>query len=209
MTVWPRGAREMIDMADRNTTSKRDRAPAGFRRGRGFGRHEGGSVVIEFAVLIVPFCLLVFAILESCIAFAAQQVLANATDDVAREFRTGRIKPADVIKDPFLVSKKICAKLEVLVTTGCPELEIDLQNYETFKEAADKQVSFTGTGKNRDIDTDDFAIDPGMSGSKNQLRVFYRWPVVTDLMRRSMSNLKDGKTLLYATVTWQNEPFED
>ena len=41
------------------------------------------------------------------------------------------------------------------------------------------------------------------------LRVFYRWPVMTDFMSKSMSNLKGGKTLHFASVTWQNEPFDD
>ncbi len=194
----------MIDMAGKEKTSMRDGRRDG-RRMRRFGRADGGSVAIEFGVLILPFCLLVFAILESCIAFAAQQVLANATDDIAREFRTGQIKPAAVVNDPLLVRKKICAKLEVLVATGCPELEVDLKTFTTFKEAADRRVPF----KDNDIDTADFSIEPGLSSSKNQLRVFYRWPVMTDFMRKSMSNLKDGKTLLYATVTWQNEPFDD
>jgi len=58
-------------------------------------------------------------------------------------------------------------------------------------------------------DTTGFDVDPGPSMSKNMLRVFYRWPVMTDFMRKSMSNLKDGKTLHFATVTWQNEPFDD
>ena len=31
--------------------------------------------------------------------------------------------------------------------------------------------------------------------SKNMLRVFYKWPVITDFMSKLMSNLKDGKTL--------------
>ncbi len=45
--------------------------------------------------------------------------------------------------------------------------------------------------------------------SKNMLRVFYKWPVITDFMSKLVSNLKDGKTLHFATVTWQNEPFDD
>ena len=28
-------------------------------------------------------------------------------------------------------------------------------------------------------------------------------------MRKSMANLPDGKTLHFASVTWQNEPYED
>lgn len=197
--------RVMVDMAARDEMVEEHRVPGGRRPRRRFLRNADGAVAIEFAALIIPFCLLVFAILESCISFAAQQVLSNATDDVARQFRTGQIKQADLDADPFLVRDSICGKLEVLVAAGCPDLEVDLKSYVTFKEAADKRIVF----KNNDIDTTGFDVVPGPSGSKNQLRVFYRWPVMTDFMRKSMSNLKGGKTLLYATVTWQNEPFED
>jgi Flp pilus assembly protein TadG len=169
-----------------------------------FMRNQSGSTAIEFAVLAIPFSLLVFAILESCIAFAGQQVLANAADEVARQLRTGQVKAAAITK--VALEKMICDKLEVLVAKGCPELVVDLRNYPTFADAAKVKVKLTS---DKDIDTTGFAVTPGPSMSKNMLQVFYRWPVITDFMRASMSNLKDGKTLQYATVTWQNEPFND
>ena len=70
--------------------------------------------------------------------------------------------------------------------------------------AAKVRVKLTS---DKDIDTSDFAVTPGDALSINMLRVFYRWPVMTDLMRSSMSNLKDGKTLLFSTITWRNEPY--
>ncbi len=197
--------RVMVDKTARDTRVEGRKARDGRRRWGRFVRNADGAVAIEFAALIIPFCLLVFAILESCISFAAQQILSNATDDVARQFRTGQIRQADLDADSDLVKDKICVKLEMLVAAGCPDIEIDLKSYATFKEAADKRIAF----KDNDIDTEGFDIVPGPSGSKNQLRVFYRWPVMTDFMRKSMSNLRGGKTLLYATVTWQNEPFDD
>ncbi|MDH4986384.1 pilus assembly protein [Aminobacter anthyllidis] len=169
-----------------------------------FMRNQSGSTAIEFAVLAIPFSLLVFAILESCIAFAGQQVLANAADEVARQLRTGQVRAAAITK--VALEKMICDKLEVLVAKGCPELVVDLRSYPTFADAAKVKVKLTS---DKDIDTTGFAVTPGPSMSKNMLQVFYRWPVITDFMRASMSNLKDGKTLQYATVTWQNEPFND
>jgi Flp pilus assembly protein TadG len=169
-----------------------------------FGRDTRGAVAIEFIVLAIPFSLLIFAILESCISFAAQQVLANATDDVARQLRTGQVK-ASQITDQSLKTM-ICDRLQIMVADGCPGLEVDLRRYNTFAEAAAQRIQLTS---DRDIDTTGFAVSPGPSMSKNMLRVFYRWPVMTDFMRKSMSNLKDGKTLHFATATWQNEPFDD
>jgi Flp pilus assembly protein TadG len=169
-----------------------------------FMRDQSGSTAIEFVILAMPFSLLVFAILESCIAFAGQQVLSNAADDVARQLRTGQVKAATVTK--VSLEKMICDKLEILVAKGCPELVVDLRSYPTFADAAKVKIKLTS---DKDIDTTGFAVTPGPSMSKNMLQVFYRWPVITDFMRASMSNLKGGKFLQYATVTWQNEPFND
>ncbi|MFZ1772947.1 MAG: TadE/TadG family type IV pilus assembly protein [Rhizobiaceae bacterium] len=167
-------------------------------------RDRKGSVAIEFAMLIIPFSMLVFAILESSLSFAAQQVLANATDDLARQLRTGQLKAAAVNSD--IVFDRICDKLSIIVANDCPELEIDLKEYATFEAAAAVTIPYTS---DNDIDTSSFSVTPGLAQSRNMIRTFYRWPVITDFMRASMSNMKGNKTLLFATNTWQNEPFDD
>jgi Flp pilus assembly protein TadG len=159
---------------------------------------------LEFVMLALPFSFLVFAILESCISFAGQQVMANITDDVARQIRTGQLRPADVTEAKL--KTLICDRLEVIVATGCPGLYVDLREFPTFAAAAAIKIKLTAA---RDLDTTGFAVSPGPSMSKNMLRVFYKWPVMTDFMRKMMSNLADNKTLHFATVTWQNEPFDD
>ena len=169
-----------------------------------FLRNSSGSTAVEFTLLSIPFAMLVFAILESCISFAGQQVLSNVTDDVARQIRTGQLKPADLSKESL--KTMICDRLEIIVTEGCPGLEVDLREFPTFAAAAAVRIELTS---DRDLDTSDFAVDPGLSMTKNMLRVFYKWPVITDFMAKLVSNLKDGKTLHFATVTWQNEPFDD
>lgn len=175
-------------------------------KARRFVRESRGVVAIEFAALAIPFALLIFAILESSISFAAQQVLANATDDVARQIRTGQVRAAEFESNPERLRGMICTRLEIVVSSGCPGLEVDLREFDSFEDIAALEIEYTPDG---DIDTSDFDVAPGGSMSQNTLRVFYRWPVMTDLMRRSMSNLKDGKTLHFASVTWQNEPFDE
>ncbi|TIU18025.1 MAG: pilus assembly protein, partial [Mesorhizobium sp.] len=81
------------------------------------------------------FALLVFAILESCISFASQEVMANITDDVARRLRTGQLKAADIAGDNL--KNMICDKLEIIVSQDCPnQLSVDLRQYTTFADAA-------------------------------------------------------------------------
>jgi len=193
-----------MDRGDRPGTGPNgDAAPRG-RLARRFARSRKGNVAIEFGLLAIPFSLLLFAILESCISFAANQLLANATDDVARQIRTGEIKAADI--DEEKLKAAICERIDILVSAGCPDLEVDLRQFATFADAAKVRIKFTA---DNDIDTSSFDVKPGPSQSKNMLRVFNRWPVMTDFMRKSLSNLKGGKTLHFATTTWQNEPFND
>jgi len=176
-----------------------------------FLRNRSGSTAIEFTLLSIPFAVLVFAILETCISFAGQQILANATDDIARQIRTGQLKRGAQLTETTLKTM-ICDRLDVIVSpTACPdEIEVDLQQFTSFATAADWRVKLTGTGRDTwDIDTTGFKVDPGLSQTRNMLRVFYRWPVITDFMSKLVSNIQGGKTLHIATATWQNEPFDD
>jgi Flp pilus assembly protein TadG len=139
-------------------------------------------------------------------------VMANATDDIARQLRTGQIRKADVTEAS--IKQLICSRLEIMVAKDCPGLFVDLREYPTFAAAADagfeiqdsepdKEIVLTGTNPT------DFTVAPGLAESINMLRVFYKWPVMTDFMAKSMANLNDGKTLHFASVTWQNEPFNN
>jgi Flp pilus assembly protein TadG len=184
---------------------------AGKRRFARFLRDRSGSTAIEFAALAIPFALLVFAILESCISFAGQEVMANATDDVARQLRTGQIKPADI--DETKLKKLICDQIDIMVAQNCPGLMVDLRHYDTFADAAKARFTVTDGDivltKDGAKDPKQFTVDPGLAGTRNMLRVFYKWPVMTDFMAKSMANLKGNATLHYASVTWQNEPFDN
>ena len=74
--------------------------------------------------------MLVFAILESCISFAAQEIMTNATDDVARQLRTGQLLKANITE--ISLKKAICDRMEFMVAKGCPDMIVDLREFATF-----------------------------------------------------------------------------
>ena len=189
----------MSSIPDANHSSTE--APAKSFRAR-LLRNEDGVAAVEFAVLALPFFLLVFAIIESSISFAGQQLLQNATDDYARQIRTGQLQTADVSAEK--AKAFICQRISLLVESGCPGLVIDLKEYSSFEAAAAVKTKYT---TDRDINLKGFGASSGGPVSINMLRVFYKWPVMTDFMRSYISNLKGGKVLHFATTTWQNEPY--
>ena len=185
------------------------------KSGPGFFSDRRGSTAMEFAMLAIPFALLVFAILESCISFAGQEVMANATDDVARQLRTGQLQKTNVTEAS--IKQLICNQLQIMVSNNCTDtgpnapLLVDLREYSSFADAAtagfkivDGDIVLT-----QGTNSMSFTVSPGLSESINMLRVFYKWPVMTDFLAKSMANLKNGNTLHFASVTWQNEPFDD
>ncbi len=178
--------------------------PAGRRRFkllRHFGRDERGSNAIEFVLLIFPFTLMMFAVIETGLSFATQQVMSNAADDLSRSLRVGKILQTDIT--PASVRDAICDEIEIMVATGCPELAIDLKTYASYG-AVPLAIPRKPDG---DLNTAGFAVTPGGSGTINQIRVFYRWPIMADFMRKYLAELPGGKTLLYSTLTWKNEPY--
>lgn len=179
-----------------------------------FARDRRGSTAIEFAALAIPFALLVFAILESCLSFAGQEVLTNATDDIARQLRTGQLKANAVTVDSL--KQKICYELEILMANECTSrLKVDLRKYDSYIEAAGHSYKIANGEivlmKGTAVDTKQFVAEPGGEETINMLRVFYKWPVITDFLAKSMAGLNfDGKrdaTLHFATNTWFNEPY--
>jgi Flp pilus assembly protein TadG len=167
-----------------------------------FKRDREASVAVEFGMLAIPFALVIFAVLESCVSFAAQQVMSNATDDIARQIRTGQLKGLTESQ----LKTKICDQMKIVVTASCStNLFVDLRTYNTFAEAAAIKIKVV----NGQLDTSGFAVTPGGSMTRNMLRVFYKWPILTDVMRYKMSNMSDRTVLHIATATWKNEPFDD
>ncbi|WP_371823917.1 TadE/TadG family type IV pilus assembly protein [Phyllobacterium sp. 628] len=145
---------------------------------------------------------MIFAIIEVSLSFTAQQAMSNAVDDLARQLRTGQKKVVDV-DNAVKLKKLLCGQL-FMAAAPCPDLEVDLQTYATFK-AVPKTFPVNA---NNDVDVAQLQVKPGAAGTINQMRIFYRWPILTDPMKSRIATIKDqGKTLLFSTVTWRNEPY--
>jgi Flp pilus assembly protein TadG len=186
------------DRATANSAGARPECPRQPLAAR-FLVNRRGTVAIEFALIALPFFLLVFAIIEVSLSFTAQQVMANTTDDIARQVRTGEIKALTLTQ----LKQMVCSRL-LMPAPNCPDLFVDLRSYATFA-AVPKTLPLLPSG---DVDATGFKSTPGGANTINQLRVFYRWPIFTNLMQPRLESIDGaGKTLLLSTATWKNEPY--
>lgn len=162
------------------------------RQSRKLAHAKGGATAIEFALLAIPFFMVIFAILETFFALIAEQVIQSATEDVARLLQTGQLTQT-ITETEFRAL--FCAEAAVIIRCSDDEINspsrlyIDLKSYAKFSDI-DKNIPTIGHSTGRDLDVSKLEFSPGGSGSINMLRVYYRWPVVTDLIRPYLTNIK-------------------
>jgi Flp pilus assembly protein TadG len=177
-------------------------------------RDKSGTSAIEFALLALPFMMVLFASLETFAAFTAEQLLANATETMARKIRTGEIT-STMTEENF--RKAFCAEISVIMTCSATEakksdkLFIDVRSFSDFSKIPDA-IPRVG-GANSDLDTSGFKFEPGGPTTINIVRAYYRWEVITDLVRPYITNLRPvGSSrpkdyLMVATAAFRNESF--
>ncbi len=180
---------------------------------RRFGASRDGAAAIEFAVLALPFFLLLFATIEVFVAFAGEQMLNHTTDQISRDIRLGKItfdtgRQTDMDQVEF--HEHFCSELVVLVTcddAGGSRLFLDVRNVDNF---SDVPIGVPRAGGS--LDTSDFGFDIGGAGDIHVFRAFYKWPVLTDLIRPYLANIDNGDGipeyyLMVSTTAFRNEPF--
>ncbi|MFK0385349.1 TadE/TadG family type IV pilus assembly protein [Agrobacterium sp. NPDC090273] len=174
-----------------------------------------GAAAIEFAILAIPYFLVVFAIIETFIALMAEQVIVNATDTMSRRLRTGQIS-STITKEDFRQS--FCKEISIMMTCSADEIKqeqklyIDLRSFATFKDIP-TTIALKANGQYYDLDKSQFGFKPGGPETINMLRVYYRWRVVADIIRPYLTKVRpaDGSMpshfLIVATDAYMNEKY--
>lgn len=183
-----------------------------------FARSQDGAAAIEFAILAIPYFLIVFAILETFIAFIGEQVVSNGVEVMARKVRTGEIKSTSPNDPTFKTTFRTAFCQEISIMISCPQSEIttpkrlyiDLRSFSSYADIP-TTIPRQNTSVNADLKTSDFAYSPGGAKSINMLRAYYRWPVYVDLVRPMLTTVRSsdgsGDFLIIATATFQNEDY--
>ncbi|WP_159945964.1 TadE/TadG family type IV pilus assembly protein [Rhizobium sp. 18065] len=184
-------------------------------------RSRDGAAAIEFAILSIPYFMIVFAIIETFVAFTAEQLVTNAVNTLGRQLRTGEIthglgRDNNMDKEEFRAA--FCDEVSILINCSAEEiatpskLYIDARTFATFAEIPNTIPRISADAYS-DIDPTTFAFTPGGPTTINMLRAYYRWQVITDLIRPYITTIRpaDGSMpsdfLIVATTAFQNENY--
>ncbi|HSZ75048.1 MAG TPA: TadE/TadG family type IV pilus assembly protein [Rhizomicrobium sp.] len=167
-------------------------------------RRINGSAIVEFAMLAPILFMFLFGIIETGVIFFAQSTLQNATDDAARQIRTGQLQGAITATQ---LRTLICGEMKGLIpSASCTAgLQIDMRVSNTFTAASYPPVLNANGSLNAGATT----IQSSDSCQVVLFRAFYVWNIMTPLMGPLLENMPGDKYLLSAAEAFRNEPFND
>ncbi len=158
-----------------------------------FARAQDGATAVEFALLLAPFLLLFFGLIELALVFFVSMVLENAVVDAGREIRTGQVQTSSD-NSAAAFRTKVCARMSWL-QGGCTErLRVDVRTVSTFTSTSNLTTPNTP------------CWDPGGPSSLVLVRAYYDWPLITPLLASVMQTANGKKTLGFTTA-FANEPY--
>jgi Flp pilus assembly protein TadG len=161
-----------------------------------------GAVAVEFAIILLPFLVLMFATVELGMVFMTSSTLQNATDEAARRIRTGEFQATSTTKAQF--KTLVCDNMSWLKSSCATNIEVDVQTF----------TDFGGMGGAAAIDPANF--DPndtcwsaGQAGDIVLVRTYYSWQIFTPFLDQSLVNMGggSGKRLITSAASFRNEPW--
>ena len=158
---------------------------------------ERGASLLEFALIAVPFFLLLFGILELGFVFWGTYELENATEDAGRQIRTGQTQNAS--QSDFI--DLVCSRVTVLSQCST-KLKVDVRTFASFGDIQNN--SPVPLDANQELQSN-FIWNQGAPRSIVLVSTFYQWPLLTGITSLSLSNMADGARLLRASAAFRNE----
>jgi Flp pilus assembly protein TadG len=161
-----------------------------------------GNAMIEFAIVAPVFLLFIFGIIEIGAIFFGQSTVFYATQDIARQVRTGQI--SGTITAATLRSD-ICANITGMITASqCnANLQVDMRAYSSFGGASIPPV----VNPNGSLNSGAMTVQNVGACQIVLVRAFYPWAIITPVLRPMLQTATNGTHLLYSAIAFRTEPY--
>lgn len=164
---------------------------------RRFVRRQDGAAAIEFGLVMLPFLLLMFLIMETALLFFAGQTLETAVADSARLIKTGQAQ--NFTETTF--KTEVCKRIYALFNCSSG-MYVDVRDYTSFAS-----ISSTVTYDSKGNPVTQFSTGALATGQIAVVRLMYKWPILFPLTQKFLGDSGGTSRMLVATAAFRNEPF--
>jgi len=170
-----------------------------------------GATIVEFALVATPFIALILAILQTSLAYLAQEALESAVEISARSVVTGQAQFADIQSSgQGMTPAQLAERFRQAACKGlpgfmsCARLYVDVRSAGagTVPGGDGLALTFDQNGK----PTNAFSYDLGAQGSLVMIRFIYLWPMRI-APSADLSGAGSGQSVLMATSVSKSEAY--
>lgn len=162
-----------------------------------FKQDAKGVVAVEFALVGLPFFLLIFAILEISLVFMAEINLTHATTDTARKLRTGQ--PGLETLNKF--KEDICSNV-IFIPDCLSKIKVEVRTYPDFA-SIDTSILLTEEGS---LNDENFLFNSVPAGTIATVRTFIEWDLFAKIPDLGLGNLPNNNRLVQGFAAFRSEP---
>jgi Flp pilus assembly protein TadG len=171
---------------------------------------QSGFTAVEFAIVAMPFLMLLFGTLSVCLFYFTNFTFENAVWQASRGIRTGQLQQGEgaytslkTDEDRKKAFKQaLCAKAPSYI--DCNKVVVIAQsNAGGFGSITQPVCATDGTM----IDPSAAQFNPGGASAVVLITACYPWDFGGRLPFFSLNNMKDGSLLIQASVAFRTEPY--
>jgi len=170
-----------------------------------FRRDRRGVSAVEFALISLPFMVLIFGILELAMVFLAATTLENAVENASRKIRTGAFQTSGASNKADFKAL-VCGGMTWLGSDCAAKLTVDVRTFSNFSSLASNNPLAAPT-----FNASQTCFSPGQPGDIVLVRAYYEWKLFTPVIDSALQNMGggSGKRLISMATAFRNEPFSD
>jgi Flp pilus assembly protein TadG len=177
-----------------------------FRRLR---RDEEGATAIEFAIVVTPFLMFVFALIGTAFYFFIISSIEKGMDQASRLVRTGQAVAAKTTVDQF--KQQICAGAGDWI--DCSKLQIFAENWDDWASNPPIQPhECTDNGapaQNEAQGSEPIALYTGDASKVVIVTACYKWDLTTKIPFIKLGNYPDGSMMMQTATAFRSEPYPE
>jgi Flp pilus assembly protein TadG len=159
---------------------------------------EGGSALVEYAMLAPVFFMLVVGLVE----FVLYQYKANAlnyvTYEAARVLQTGKVQASGDMAKAF--HDEVCASSNTML--DCESIVFDVRNYGAVADVQYEEPKF-----DKDGNPTNFVFEPGGAGRYSVVRASMHYSFITPFMGKLFGMGPDLPAMVNSYCIVRNEPW--
>lgn len=182
---------------------------------RTWSRNEDGAAAIEFAMVAIPFLMMLVGIMGSGLQFFSQNALENGVEAASRQVMTGQAQLGNPTASPPVppmtldqFRNKICSTAGSFIKCDAAHLSLIVNSYADWA-SVQQQTCKAGSGLAASTGTGTQLVSQysGAPGDIVLITICYKWDLAKGVLIYAPDKLGDGSALMQAAVAFRTEPY--